>query len=126
MKEEEYPFKAQKCPCRHKTEEQKTLVVKIVDVQKLDHDNENELLLRVKEQPIACGLIVTKAFRELKGGIYEGSNELDLILQGKEKVYRHAIHIIGFGNDEKEGKKYWIIKNSYGKDWGVDGYARIA
>ncbi|KAG2685003.1 hypothetical protein I3760_10G103900 [Carya illinoinensis] len=54
MKEEDYPFKGYKCPCRHKTEEQKTLAVKIVDVKKVDHDNENELLMRVKEQPIAC------------------------------------------------------------------------
>ncbi|KAF5472232.1 hypothetical protein F2P56_008969 [Juglans regia] len=115
MKEEEYPFKAHKCPCRHKTEKQKTLAVKIVDIQKVDHDNENELLMRVKEQPIACGLIVTKAFQELEGGIYEGSDELDLILQGKEKAYRHAILIIGFGYDEKEDKKYWIIKNSMAK-----------
>ncbi|KAG7960033.1 hypothetical protein I3843_10G101000 [Carya illinoinensis] len=126
MKEEDYPFKGYKCPCRHKTEEQKTLAVKIVDVKKVDHDNENELLMRVKEQPIACGLTVTNAFRELKGDIYEGSEELDLILQGKKETYQHAILIIGFGYDEKEDKNYWIIKNSYGKDWGVHGYGRIA
>ncbi|KAG7960037.1 hypothetical protein I3843_10G101300 [Carya illinoinensis] len=125
-KEKEYPFKARKCPCRHKTEEQKALAVKIVDIKKVDHKNENELLMRVKEQPIAGGVIMTNEFQNRKSGIYEGSDELDLILQGKEKKYRHAILIIGFGYDEREDKNYWIIKNSHGKDWGVHGYGRIA
>ncbi|XP_035545097.1 cathepsin J-like [Juglans regia] len=125
-KEEEYPFKARKCRCRHKTEEQKAFAVKIVDVKKVDHENESELLMRVKEQPVAAGVIITNEFKELEGGIYEGSDELDLILQGTKKTYKHAILIVGFGYDEKEDKNYWIIKNSYGKDWGVHGYGRIA
>jgi cathepsin L len=32
---------------------------------------------------------------------------------------------VGYGTNE-EGKEYVIVKNSFGTDWGEDGYMRIA
>jgi len=37
----------------------------------------------------------------------------------------HAIAIIGWGVDEKKNEKYWIIRNSYGKDWGEKGDFKV-
>jgi len=36
----------------------------------------------------------------------------------------HAIVCVGWGQDEVEGKiiKYWILKNSWGTNWGENGY----
>lgn len=36
----------------------------------------------------------------------------------------HAITVVGYGEDS--GKKYWIIQNSWGSQWGHHGMARIA
>ncbi|GFR49771.1 hypothetical protein Agub_g11937 [Astrephomene gubernaculifera] len=37
----------------------------------------------------------------------------------------HAILLVGYGSTA-EGVDYWLIKNSWSKYWGMDGYARIA
>ncbi|KAG6696230.1 hypothetical protein I3842_09G137600 [Carya illinoinensis] len=125
-KEEENPFKAVKQPCQPKTQKQKSLAVRINGVIMIDHKNEDEFLMQVKEQPVAGCVIMTSEFTVLKGGIYEGTDVLDKLNQDNKFNLKHSILIIGFGYDEKEEKNYWIVKNSYGKEWGIHGYGRIA
>jgi len=43
-----------------------------------------------------------------------------------EPIVNHAVVLIGYGNDKSLNRRYWHILNSWGSDWGEQGYGRIA
>lgn len=60
----------------------------------------------------------TDAFTSYKKGVYY---EKDCPIDQRN----HAVSIVGYGNDRKLGD-YWIIRNSWGKTWGKQGYGLFA
>ncbi|NES89429.1 MULTISPECIES: C1 family peptidase [Okeania] len=66
-----------------------------------------------KHDPVVSAVYMTDVFHAYKGGVYN------------ENAYgtpNHAVTIIGWDDE----KRAWLVKNSWGTDWGEDGYMWIA
>lgn len=70
----------------------------------------------VKYGPITASVKVTPAFQAYTGGIFDEHAPVRSQLDTN-----HAIVIVGWDDN----KKSYLIKNSWGKDWGEDGYMWI-
>lgn len=75
--------------------------------------DEDQLKSAVLEQPVACYLEVYSDFMSYESGIYEQ----------KSTNYRggHFVVIVGWNDADN----CWICKNSWGTEWGENGYFRI-
>ncbi|UKJ90130.2 hypothetical protein MACJ_001060 [Theileria orientalis] len=86
----------------------------IVKIKRMNHD---EALKYLKEKgPFLTSLETNTNFLLYDDGIYNG---------GCEKGRGHSIVVVGYGYDTKRKVNYWIVKNSWGKGWGEEGYFRI-
>jgi len=42
-----------------------------------------------------------------------------------DAVIDHAVLLLGYGVDKRSRAKYWLIRNSWGPNWGEDGHIRL-
>ena len=64
-------------------------------------------------------------FQDYDEGVYKNN---DTVCSGNPcefSMTNHVVAIVGWGHDQVDGD-YWIIRNSWGSDWGEDGYMRIS
>lgn len=69
-----------------------------------------------------------ESIRNYKEGVWEKLTDENYsieIINNKKYILTHEIIIVGWGIDTITGKEYWILKNSWGGDWGDGGYFNI-
>ncbi|XP_059669794.1 low-temperature-induced cysteine proteinase-like [Cornus florida] len=113
--EADYPYTGVDGTCSISKEETKVVSIDgYTDIA----EEESALLCAVINQPISVGMDGSAIdFQLYTSGIYDGScsdnpNDID-----------HAVLIVGYGSEGDED--YWIIKNSWGTYWGMEGYGYI-
>ncbi|KAL4421141.1 hypothetical protein ABPG77_000776 [Micractinium sp. CCAP 211/92] len=74
--------------------------------------------LLIERGPLAAYWFVEEGFFAYDSGIYTPENCPD-------GQINHAVVIVGYGRDSLAGE-YWIVRNSWGEEWGQGGYAKVA
>nr|CAD7585576.1 unnamed protein product [Timema genevievae] len=65
-----------------------------------------------------CNVIISPMNCYDPSGVYTNYKDCD------PNNLTHAATLCGFGTTE-DGVKYWLLKNSWGTDWGEEGYVRV-
>lgn len=68
----------------------------------------------LKKGPLVTTLTVYEDFLVYSSGIYKSVS--------KKSLGGHAVSLVGFNDQER----YWIVRNSWGPDWGEAGFIRVS
>lgn len=117
--EENYPYKAENDECKSEVVENESEVkidgrfARCEEDECMQNDFQYNLL---KNGPVTVVIDAYNTnFFNYKSGIYDESCAEP----------NHAIMLVGYGEDQSTGTKYWIIRNSWGSSWGMNGYGYI-
>lgn len=113
--EANYPYTGEDGTCNTTKEGYKVVTIDgYTDVAESD----SAVLCAVAQQPISVGMDGSAIdFQLYTGGIYDGDCSSD------PDDIDHAVLIVGYSSEDDVD--YWIVKNSWGADWGLDGYFYI-
>ncbi|KAF8391247.1 hypothetical protein HHK36_023549 [Tetracentron sinense] len=76
-------------------------------------NSEKALLKAVANQPVSVAIDASGSdFQFYSSGVFTGECGTSL---------DHGVTAVGYGTSA-DGTKYWLVKNSWGTEWGVDGY----
>ena len=82
-------------------------------------DDDNIKREIINNGPVVANIRLKTDFPTYKSGIYQYKKGPGVFNITQD----HLVKIIGWG--ETNDLKYWIIENTWGEEWGEDGYAKI-
>jgi len=66
--------------------------------------------------PLAIA-VDASSWSDYYGGVFDGCNNVNPDID-------HLVQLVGYGTDPTAGT-FWLVRNSWGSDWGEDGYIRL-
>ncbi|KAM6388141.1 pro-cathepsin H isoform 2-T2 [Pluvialis apricaria] len=116
MGEDTYPYRAKNGTCKFQPEKAIAFVKDVINITQYDEDGMVEAV--GKHNPVSFAFEVTGNFMHYRKGVYSNPR----CEHTPDKV-NHAVLAVGYG--EENGTPYWIVKNSWGALWGMNGYFLI-
>ena len=91
---------------------------KVIDYINVKRGSDIALTTALNLQPVSIAIQAsTKSFQLYQSGIYTD-------FEGCGTDIDHAVVLVGYDNNDKN--EYYILRNSWGAEWGEEGYMRIA
>ncbi|KAM8972167.1 cathepsin L-like proteinase [Pelodytes ibericus] len=117
MQSKDYEYTQTSFKCLYKNDE--AVRINITKYYRLRGD-ENIARVLAMDGPVAVSFQYSDDFLLYDGGIYSDEEDED---DKCNRMYSQSATVIGYGTDCE--KDYWLIKNSWGNQWGENGYARV-
>jgi C1A family cysteine protease len=120
--EEQYPYRYNRprLTCPDYLEQAPDLAARPTDFFSTMNGTEIKLKTWVAQYGAVITAVMTnEAFRNYRQGVFSDCEEF-----GPHSEVDHAVTVVGYGSTRR-GQQYWLIKNSWGVDWGEKGYMRL-
>ncbi|KAJ9170868.1 hypothetical protein P3X46_018932 [Hevea brasiliensis] len=112
--EANYPYKGTNGTCNPNKEA--SLIAKITGYETVPANSEASLMKAVAQQPVSVSIDAGGlSFQFYSSGVFKGECG---------NILNHGVTAVGYGTIS-DGTKYWLVKNSWGADWGEQGYIRM-
>jgi len=113
--ESDYPYTGEDEPCQNTTIKPVAFLTGFVNVS---GNQQQPVLQAVATQgPLVINVDASSWFG-YSSGVYDGCNQQNPDID-------HVVQLVGYGTDSSAGD-YWLVRNSWGSDWGENGYIRLA
>ena len=111
---ESYPYTAVQGSCKVDGSDG---ILSIKSYKSLPSGDVDAHIAALQNQPLSVAVAsASSTFMQYKSGIISSTacgTSLD-----------HAVNLVGYGTEN--GKDFWIVRNSWGTNWGEKGYFRLA
>merc|ERR1712228_103012 len=117
MTEEDYPYEHEEKECRFNANQAVSSVTGHHSVHHGDEEQLEQALVQIG-YPVSIAVRASSTFRHYSSGVYDDVGCID------DGNLNHAILVVGYHKTTPDNE-YWIVKNSWGANWGKQGYIKM-